>query len=127
MDTTTIITHKFENGREFKGTIPELVLVGKSLGLKLVGLELPRGYYNSASDGIVEVKSMHSFHIRRALLKATTEYMKKVFSNGDTNKEFLAKYAGLVDDNTIQDLLSELVERGDEIVPADEPKKATKK
>jgi hypothetical protein len=117
MDTTKVITHRFENGREFTGTITELQAVAKALGLALVGIsDVPRGYYNSTTDGLVKIVDMHSFHIRRALLKATTDYMKKVFTGKDTNSDFLKKYAGLTDQPVIVDFLNELVKRGDEMV-----------
>ena len=140
MDTTKQITHKFPNGTEVKGTFEELQTIAKALGQPLTGLDItPRGYYNSATDGLVKISDMHSFHIRRALLKLTTDYMKKVFSGKDTNSEFLKKYGGLVENQTIQDMLNELVKRGDEMVGTTAPvmeaaaaappstKKATKK
>lgn len=117
MDATKVITHKFENGREFTGTITELQAVAKTLGLPLTGIsDVPRGYYNSGTDGLVKIEDMHSFHIRRALLKATTDYMKKVFSGKDTNSDFLKKFGGLTDQPLIVDFLNELVKRGDEMV-----------
>ena len=120
MDATKVITHKFENGREFTGTITELQAVAKTLGLALTGIsDVPRGYYNSATDGLVKITDMHSFHIRRALLKSTTDYMKKVFSGKDTNSDFLKKYGGLTEQPVIIDFLNELVKRGDEMVTAE--------
>ncbi len=117
MDAAKVITHKFENGREFTGTISELQAVAKALGLPLTGIsDIPRGYYNSATDGLVKISDMHSFHIRRALLKATTDYMKKVFSGKDTNSDFLKKYGGLTENPLIIDFLNELVKRGEEMV-----------
>ena len=114
MDTTKVLTHKFSNGREFTGTIEELQAVAKTLGLALTGLSLtPRGYYNSKTDGLVKIQDMHSHHIRRALIKHTTDYMKGVYANKETNTEFLKKYAGLLEDHVAQDLLNELVSRGD--------------
>jgi len=116
MDTTKVLTHKFSNGREFTGTIEELQAVAKTLGLALTGLSLtPRGYYNSKTDGLIKIQDMHSHHIRRALLLNTKNYMSNIFAAKETNTEFLAKYAGLMNDHVIQDLLNELVSRGDEM------------
>lgn len=126
MDATKVITHKFENGREFTGTISELQVVAKTLGLTLTGIsDVPRGYYNSATDGLVKISDMHSFHIRRALLKATTDYMKKVFSGKDANSDFLKKYGGLMEQPLIIDFLNELVKRGDEMPTEPEAAKSS--
>lgn len=107
-----IIKHKFETGQEFTGTIEELRDVAKALKLPLKGLEdVPKGFYNSGSSGLVEIKSMNSYHLRRAIIKSTKEYMAKVFVQTDTDTEFLEKYAGLQDDVTIMGMLEELSAR----------------
>jgi len=140
MDTTKVLTHKFSTGREFTGTFEELQKVAKALGLPITGLDLtPRGYYNSKTDGLVKIQDMHSHHIRRALIKHTKDYMTNVYANKETNTEFLKKYAGLLEDHVAQDLLNELVSRGDSMTStktetpvavvhaAVAPKKAAKK
>lgn len=123
MDKTKSFKHKFPNGSEFTGTLDELSKVAIALKQPLIGIEdLPRGYYTSSTDGIVKISNMHSFHIRRALLKATNDYMKKVFDAEDTNTKFIEKYAGIINDTLIQDFLNELVARGEEMVGKEEPK-----
>ena len=111
------ISHCFPNGTKVEGTFEELQTIAKAIGQPLTGLSfIPRGHYNSGTSGLVKISDMHSYHIRRALLKVTTEYMKKVFASKDTNSTFLKKYAGLVDEPLVMDFLDELVKRGDEVV-----------
>ena len=130
-----VITHKFPNGREFTGSLKELQAVAVALGQPIIGLTTtPKGYYNSSSDGLVEIKSMNSHHIRRTILNVGVEYLKNVFVSKDTNSVFIKKFSGLIEDQTIQDMLFELVARGDEepvktaaILPVGSPKKSSKK
>lgn len=109
----TKITHIFPNGTEVTGTIEQLETIASALGTKLflAGESCPRGYYPSESKGIVSISSMNDYHIRRALLKRTKDYLTDVFDKEDTNSKFLEKYTSLTEDNIIVDLFNELKSR----------------
>lgn len=115
---STKITYKFPNGSTFTGTMNELKEVAKSLGQTLSSIGgTPRGFYKSGSSGLIEIKSMHAHHIRRALIKTTRESLGKVFKPTDTNGEFLTKYNRFGTSHLIEDLKNELVARGNSDTP----------
>lgn len=106
-----IIEYTFEGGVKFAGTFEQLQKVATTLGMKISGVSVPRGYYDSESKGIVKISTMNDFHLRNALVKRTREYYAGIYSASDTNKQFLDKFHGLVDDQIVSDLHLELSKR----------------
>jgi hypothetical protein len=109
------IKYTFPSGLEVIGSIDEIEKIAKTMGVKLdykvVGT-VPRGYYPSESRGLTKISSMSDFHIRRALLKRSKDYFSAVYEASDSNKVFLGKFLNLTEDSIIQDLFSELKNRG---------------
>jgi len=108
------IKYTFPSGLEVNGSLPELEKIAASLGEKLdyikIGI-IPRGYYPSTSKGLIRISEMNDFHLRRALLKVTTEKVAAVYKPTDSNLEFLKKFLEVTDDNLIEDLFEELRNR----------------
>ena len=111
--STAVIEHTFSNGTKVTGTYTQLETIAKALGLKLSGVKAPvaRGYYMSESKGLVKISEMNDYHIRRALLKISKEYYAGMYDKNDTNSDFLNKYVSLTNDQTVQDLYTELASR----------------
>ena len=107
----------FATGTEVLGTIEEIQLIAKSFGVKVdyeqfKGSDaLPRGFYPSETKGLIEIKGMSDFHLRRALIKVTKEYFMGVFAQTDSIEEFLMKYMGMPDNPLVEDLFTKKKKR----------------
>jgi hypothetical protein len=109
----TTFSYKFENGIESKGTFEQLVKIAEAFGEKLdfskfPGSVVPRGWYPSESKGLIKISEMTDYHLRRALLKRSKDYLSTVFDASTSNAEFLTKYQKMVDDSIIVDLFIQL-------------------
>lgn len=103
--------HVFD-GTEVTGTLEQLQSIAKSMGCKLTNFKTcPRGYYPSKSKGMMKISEMNDWHIRRALVKRSTDYLNGIYDNKNTNSEFLSKFAKLIDDQVVSDLFTELKKR----------------
>jgi hypothetical protein len=109
------INYKFSTGLEVNGTVDEVAAIAKSLGLTIdatkFGGKVPKGYYPSESKGLIQIKEMKDYHIRRALLKRAKDYLSTVYEAKETNKKFLEKFLSLATDPIIEDLFTELEKR----------------
>ena len=106
------ISHVFPNGTKVTGTIEDLQKVADALGVKLVLTSATRaGYYNSASKGLIKISSMNDHHIRRAILKRASQYMRETYVATDSNADFMKKFAGMSSDAVISQLTKELASR----------------
>jgi hypothetical protein len=106
------LAHTFSDGTSFSGTFEQLQKVAAALGMKITGIaSCPRGYYTSKSKGLIKISEMNDYHIRRALLKRSKDYFAEIFDKDDTNREFIQKYSQLLDDQTVDDLCTELTKR----------------
>lgn len=107
---------KFKNGVEFVGTAHQIMEYAKLIGESIDTDKLPvagiRGYYVSASRGLLKISDMETHHIINALTKRTVEYFQalKVTSEGDLEK-YLKGFISLTEDTAIEDLYGELVSR----------------
>jgi len=110
---TKIITYKFGNGVEIKGTFDQLVMAAKlykeSLDFSKQGIDfVPDGYYPSETKGIILISDMSEYHLRRALIKRSKDYLLGIFDYADSTKVFLEKYMNMANDKIVVDLFVEL-------------------
>ena len=109
-----LIDYKFNNGLEVKGTIKQIEKIASTMKLKVdyksIGIR-PKGYYQSASKGLVKISTMNDHHIRRALLKRAKEYYAEIYDQDDSILTFLERFTSLVEDSLIIDLFTELSNR----------------
>jgi hypothetical protein len=114
---TKIITYKFKNGVEIKGTFDKLLLTAElfkeTLDFSKTGLDfIPQGYYPSETKGVIPIADMGEYHLRRALIKRSKDYLLSIFDSVDSNKVFLRKYLNMANDRIVTDLYAELQKRG---------------
>ena len=109
--------YKFKNGATAEGSAAQILDIAKSLGevvdlTKLEG-EVPRGYYLSEKNGLMEIKFMPDMHIRNALLKRSRVFFETLGGKHKSlsNEEFLREYVKLTDDTMVSDLFTELSAR----------------
>ena len=113
------INYVFENGMKLTATLDQILETAEKLGFvvdftKLPAGSIPRGYYPSESKGMVKIKDMNEYHIRRALLKRAKEFYSGEFFDRTktlTNSEFLASFTSMAEDAIIEDLFTELESR----------------
>lgn len=114
--------YTFSNGMVIEhNDLSEILKLGEVLGQaidlsKVEGLsdaDVPAGYYLSSKEGLVEVKTMNSMHIRNAMVKRTVEYLGTVraASKKLNDKEFLTMFENLTEDKIIVTLFDELANR----------------
>jgi hypothetical protein len=109
------VKYKFRSGATVEGTVEQILAIAKTLGetVNLTKLgALPRGYYNSSSKGLLQIKEMNTVHLRSALLKMSREHFGSMDARSTTsNGEFCAKYLALADNPIVEDLFTELSKR----------------
>lgn len=109
---TAKISHTFPDGTKFTGTYAQLLKVAATLGYPITGLKnVPTGYYQSSTKGLLKISNMHEIHIRRALAQRAQQYFANIFDKNDSNATFLSKFSDLTSDSKIVELFSELNNR----------------
>lgn len=112
MATTKNTRFTFSNDTEFFGTYDQALKVATTLKLKITGVsDIPRGYYLSESKGLSPISSLNTFHLRKAMLKVATDYLKTVDDQKDPNEMFLGKFTSLSSHPVIVDMYRELKNR----------------
>ena len=113
--TGTKINYTFSNGINVTVTnIEQLEQIAKSLKLKISYDTLgfcPAGYYLSATKGMTKLSDMSDYHIRRAIVKHSKEYLETIYDSADTNTKFLKNFLGLSENEVIKSLFAELANR----------------
>lgn len=113
--------YQLKNGAELSGSIEQILTVAKTMGetvdvSKLQG-EIPPGYYNSQTKGLVPIKELNSYHLRNALLKSARTFLTDLINTKElTHQEFLAVYLNMNNSVHIAQLLEELKTRNDNVV-----------
>jgi len=114
---TLIMKYKFKTGACVEGSAEQILAIAKSLGetvdlTKLEG-EIPRGYYLSEKNGLIEIKGMPDMHIRNALLKRSKTFYETLSSKHRSlsNESFTKEFVSLGEDSVVVDLFSELSKR----------------
>jgi hypothetical protein len=102
-----VITFSLENGMELTGTVEQIKQACRKMGVKANF----KGYYPSASKGMVKISEMNDYHLRRALIKTAKDYFTGMYKAEDSNKTFLEKFIGLAENELVQDLFNELKRR----------------
>ena len=107
------ISHKFSDGSSFSGTFEQLKLVAAALGETVDHLATPpRGYYFSTSKkGMMKISTMNDYHLRRTLVKVSTDYLDSIYKAEDSNAVFIKKFESMTDNPLVLDLYAELHNR----------------
>lgn len=82
-DSNQIVTYDFGKGLNFRGTLKDLIATAESLNVELDYIKLAKDnniqneYYESTSEGTINISDMHINHVRNALLKQLRLYFTR--------------------------------------------------
>lgn len=107
------LTYKFKAG-PVDGTLDQIIAIGAILKEPVNAdlLEnLPDGYYNSSTRGILKVADMDTKYLRNAIIRRIVDYYQILGKEELTITEFLNKFVKFQEDKEVNSLFEELVKR----------------